>query len=53
MVNNKLKKVFMYEKLSPITTGHMEVTKEQKEEAKKRIKETIEKVNKRLVEIKK
>lgn len=53
MGNKNLKKGFMYEKLCPITTGHMEVTKEQKKEAKERIKETMKMVNKRLEEIKK
>lgn len=53
MGNNKLKKGFMYEKLCPITIGHVKVTKEQKIESKKRIKETMKKVNKRLEEIKK
>lgn len=36
MGNNNLKKGFMYEKVSPIITGHMEVTKKQKKEANKR-----------------
>lgn len=53
MGNNNLKKGFMYEKLSPITTGHMNVTKEQKKESGKRIKEAMKKINKRLKEINK
>lgn len=43
----------MKEKLSPITIGHMEVTKGQKEMAKAMREETMKKVNKRLEEIRK
>lgn len=43
----------MKEKLSPITIGHMEVTKEQKEMAKSMREETMKKVNKQLEKLKK
>lgn len=46
-------KGFMYEKLSPLTIDHKEVTKKQKKEAKKRIKEIQRKVNERLKELEK
>lgn len=46
------KDFLMKEKLSPITIGHMEVTKEQKEMAKAMREETMKKVNKRLKELK-
>ncbi|MCI8588086.1 MAG: hypothetical protein HFG40_00350 [Bacilli bacterium] len=42
----------MKEKLSPITIGHMEVTKEQKGMVKAMREETMKKVNKQLKELK-